>query len=81
MVFQSPLAGIENTLWSGSYRLLRCQRGDEVAVPGHRHMMVRMHLSKEEVELTDKADRFGGERDGGRDCRYLRNWEKVTQVK
>lgn len=58
MVFQTPLAGIENTLWSGSYRLLRCQRGDEVAVPGHRHMMVQMHLSKGErwdllVKQTD----------------------------
>lgn len=71
MVFQASLAGIENTLWSGSYRLLRCQRGDEVAVPGHRHMMVRMHLSKGEAGLAGKADRFGGERDGERDCGYL----------
>lgn len=52
-----------------------------MAVPGHRHMMVRMHLSEGEVELAGKADRFGDERARERDCRYLRNWEKVAQVK
>lgn len=30
-ILQACLVGIDNTWWGGSYRLLQCQRGDEVA--------------------------------------------------